>query len=82
MVRVLHSCVVGPLEPVAAGFAAELERQGYTVASASHQLGLVAHLSRWMARRRLSPADLAPAVIERYLRARRSAGYRLFDRGR
>lgn len=78
MVHVLHSCVVGPLEPVAAGFAAELERQGYTVASASHQLGLVAHLSRWMARGRLSPADLAPAVIERYLRVRRSAGYRLF----
>lgn len=78
MVRVLHSCVVGPLEPFAVGFAAELERQGYTGASASHQLGLVAHLSRWMARRRLGPAELTPAVVERYLRARRTAGYRLF----
>lgn len=78
MVLVLHSQVVGPLEPFAQGFAGELARQGYTVGAASHQLGLVAHLSRWMTRGRLGPADLTPAVIERYLRGRRTAGYRLF----
>jgi len=30
MIKVLKSLVAGPLEPYAAGFAAELERQGYT----------------------------------------------------
>jgi site-specific recombinase XerD len=78
MVHVLHSRVVGPLEPFAQGFAAELARQGYTVQSASQQLGLVAHLSRWMARRRLGPVGLTAPVVRRYVRARRAAGYRLF----
>jgi integrase/recombinase XerD len=49
MIHVLHSRVVGPLEPYAHGFAEELSRRGYTVHAASHQLGLVAHLSRWIA---------------------------------
>jgi hypothetical protein len=31
VIKVLKSVVVGPLEPYAAGFAAETERQGYTV---------------------------------------------------
>jgi len=78
MVVVLHSRVVGPLEPFAGGFAAELTRQGYTVGAASHQLGLVAHLSRWMASRWLAPVDLTAPEIERYVRARRARGYRLF----
>jgi hypothetical protein len=30
MIHVLRSFVLGPLEPYAAGFAADLERQGYT----------------------------------------------------
>lgn len=29
MIHVLRSFVVGPLEPYAAGFAADLKRQGY-----------------------------------------------------
>jgi integrase/recombinase XerD len=78
MVHVLHSQVVGPLESYADGFAAELARQGYTVHTASHQLGLVAHLSRWMARRGLDVSDLTPAVIARYVEARRKVGYRNF----
>ena len=62
MIHVLRSYVVGPLEPFAEGFAAELARQGYTVDTMRQQLGLVAHLSRWMAAGGLDVAELAPAV--------------------
>lgn len=78
MVHVLHSRVVGPLEAYAPGFAGELERLGYTVNAASHQMALIAHLSRWLTKRQLGAVDLASGVIERYLRDRRAAGYRLF----
>lgn len=44
MIKVLKSVVVGPLEPYTAGFAAELERQGYTSAVAEKQVGVAAHL--------------------------------------
>lgn len=78
MIHVLRSYVVGPLEPFAEGFAAELARQGYTVDTMRQQLGLVAHLSRWMAAGGLDVAELAPQVVERYVDARRAAGYRQF----
>jgi site-specific recombinase XerD len=39
---------------------------------------LVAHLSRWMASRRLGLVELTAPEIERYVRARRASGYRLF----
>ena len=42
------------------------------------QLGLVAHLSRWMAAGGLDVAELAPQVVERYVDARRAADYRQF----
>lgn len=67
--------VVGPLEPYAAGFAAELTRVGYTLFSARGQLGLVAHLSRWLAGEGLDASMLTPAVAAEFLVARRSAGY-------
>lgn len=78
MIHVLRSYVVGQLEPFAEGFAAELARQGYTVDTMRQQLGLVAHLSRWMAAGGLDVAELAPQVVERYVDARRAAGYRQF----
>jgi integrase/recombinase XerD len=78
MIHVLRSYVLGPLEPFAEGFAAELARQGYTVDTMRQQLGLVAHLSRWMAAGGLDVAELAPQVVERYVDARRAAGYRQF----
>ena len=78
MIHVLRSYVVGPLEPFAEGFAAELARQGYTVDTRRQQLGLVAHLSRWMAAGGLDVAELAPQVVERYVDARRAADYRQF----
>jgi hypothetical protein len=73
MVEVLRSWVVGPLELYARGFAAEFARQGYTVDTAAHQLGLVAHLSRWMASGRLDVADLtAGHAVRRDHRAKES----------
>ena len=78
MIHVLRSYVVGPLEPFAEGIAAELARQGYTVDTMRQQLGLVAHLSRGLAACGLDVAELAPQVVERYVDARRAAGYRQF----
>jgi integrase/recombinase XerD len=67
--------VVGPLEPYAAGFGAELARLGYTVFSAGGQLRLAAHLSRWLAGEGVDVAALTPAVVAEFLAARRAAGY-------
>jgi integrase/recombinase XerD len=67
----------GPLRPYAAGFAAELRWQGYTPMSAGTQLRLMAHLSRWLTGQGLDAAGLSAPVLERFLRARRGAGYRL-----
>ena len=50
---------------VAEGFAGELTRQGYTVQTSRQQLGLVAHLSRWMSEQRIGVAELTPLVVER-----------------
>ena len=44
MIKVLKSVVVGPLEPYAAGFATELERQGYTAGTAEKQVALALHI--------------------------------------
>jgi integrase/recombinase XerD len=76
MIHVLRSFVVGPLEPYAAGFAADLKRQGYTDNSAVCQLGWIAHLSRWMADQRIDAVDLAPPMIDRYLTAIHARGRR------
>jgi integrase/recombinase XerD len=40
--------MTGPLAPHAMGLAAELARLGFTEMSARGQLGLAAHLSRWL----------------------------------
>ena len=41
--------MTGPLAPYASGLAGELARLGFTEGSARGQLGLAAHLSRWLA---------------------------------
>jgi integrase/recombinase XerD len=70
--------VFGPLVPFVAGFHDELERQGYTPLGAECQLRVMAHVSRWMAGRKIGPSELTTARVEQFLRARRRAGYTLW----
>ena len=65
----------GPLAPYARGMADELARLGFTDVSARCQLGLAAHLSRWLAAAGLGTAALTVSMAEAYLAARRAAGY-------
>jgi integrase/recombinase XerD len=67
--------VTGPLERYASGFVGELARMGYTPNSAALQLGLMAHVSRWLVANDLVPEQLSAAEQERFLSARRAAGY-------
>ena len=67
--------MAGPLTPYARGFAGELARLGFTEFSARTQLGLAAHLSRWLAAAGLGTAALTTSTVEAYLAARRAAGY-------
>ena len=68
----------GPLVPFGAGFHEELERQGYTPLGAECQLRVMAHVSRWLERRRLGPGDLTSKRVDQFLRARRREGYTLW----
>ena len=70
--------VAGPLRQYAPGFAGELARLGYTSESAYGQVLVMAHLSRWLAGEGLDAAGLTPLVAERFLAARRAAGYTLY----
>lgn len=67
--------MAGPLAPFASGLAGELARLGFTDLSARCQLGLAAHLSRWLAAAGLGVDTLTSARVEEYLVARRAAGY-------
>lgn len=75
MIGVLKSRVTSPLELYTAGFAVELARLGYTANSAAAQVSVVAHLSRWMVGEHLDDVGLVEPVVERYMAARRAAGY-------
>ena len=67
--------ITGPLVPYAAGFLAELESQGYRANSASDQLRLLAHVSRWLQERSMETFDLTHEHVEEFLIARRTTGY-------
>jgi len=69
--------VTGPLTPYADGFRAELAGKGYAPGSAEFQLGLVAHLSRWLADHNLGVDELTPANVRRFFEDRRAGGYTL-----
>ena len=69
--------VSGPLAAYRDGFAEELAKRGYTAGSAQHQVGLMAHLSRWMEGRGLGAADLTPERAGEFLAVRRACGYTL-----
>lgn len=70
-----RACVAGPLEPYAAGFAAELARLGYASGSAYGQMLLMAHLSRWLFGEGLDAGGLTPQAAGRFLAERRAVGY-------
>jgi site-specific recombinase XerD len=61
----------GPLVRFASGLADELAALGYTRTSATTQLGLAAHLSRWLDTVGVGLGELTPAVIDRFLQERR-----------
>src|SRR6266511_3698509 len=75
MVKVLRSCVRGPLEPYIAGFAEGLLRQGYSRTSAAQHVCFLAHLDRWMSAEGVGLDGLSGPVIEDYLAQRRAARY-------
>jgi integrase/recombinase XerD len=64
--------VVGPLVQQAEGYRQELVRRGYTPWSATAQLRLLAHLSRWMQGEGLAPGELTDRQVGRFLDARRA----------
>jgi site-specific recombinase XerD len=68
--------VSGPLAQHAEGFRAMLAGRGYAPSSAAGQLQVMAHLSRWLTQEGRPADELAPAAVERFLRARKAAGYR------
>jgi site-specific recombinase XerD len=68
--------ISGPLAEHVDGFCAELAVQGYTRDSASIQLQLMAHVSRWLEAEGFVAEDLSPTRCGEFLRARRAAGYR------
>jgi site-specific recombinase XerD len=70
--------ISGPLVSHTAGFRAALEAQGYRHHAVGCQLYVMAHLSRWLEAEELEAADLTPDRIERFLVARREAGYTLW----
>jgi site-specific recombinase XerD len=61
--------------PYAEGFRLELARLGYTAGSAELQLGLVAHLSRWLADQGLRVGELTPERTKQFFDVRRRSGY-------
>jgi site-specific recombinase XerD len=68
--------VSDPLAVFVSGFAGELAQQGYTPNSRCFQLRLLAHLSHWLLDQGLNARDLRATEVDRYLCARRAAGYR------
>jgi len=63
--------LVGPLAPLAGALKGEFARLGYTTSSATAQLELAAHLSRWLQAEGLGTDALTGPVIERFLDTRR-----------
>lgn len=62
--------VTGPLEPYASGYWRELDRQGYSTWTAVSYLYSFARVSRWLAERALTAADLDAECVGRFLAER------------
>jgi integrase/recombinase XerD len=70
--------VVGPLAAYRVGFGRELSGQGYTPGSASLQLLLMAHVSRWLVAQGLTAGDFTPVRVGEFSRR---AGWVAIRRG-
>src|SRR5512144_1017743 len=70
--------VVEPLARYAPGFCGELAQRGWARGTAVHQLELMGCLARWMAAEDVVAGGLTCEVVERFLRWRRTSGYRQF----
>ena len=67
--------VSGPLAEHASGFERWLAAKGFSAQGAWHRVWQFDHLSRWLEREGLRADQLTPARLERFLAARRAAGY-------
>jgi integrase/recombinase XerD len=67
--------ISGPLASHVEALWSRLAARGYTALSIANVARVMAHLSRWLDRERLSPADLTTHEIDRFLQHRRRAGY-------
>lgn len=68
--------VTGPLAAHAEGFRGRLADLGYTQRTARDHVYVLVHLSRWLSEEGLEPAELTALALERFVAARRAAGYR------
>ena len=73
--RVPVVAVYGPLAGLRDQFGEALTAAGYTPLSAANQLRLMAHVSRWMASESVAVGELTDEAVDRFLAARREAGY-------
>ena len=67
--------VSGPLAEHGSGFERWLAAKGFSAQGAWHRVWQFDHLSRWLEREGLRPDQLTPARLERFVAARRAAGY-------
>jgi integrase/recombinase XerD len=67
--------VSGPLAPYAAGYRPWMLERGYAPRSVVNRQELLGQLSRWLEAEGLSPDELTPEQVERFLKPRRAAGY-------
>lgn len=74
--KVVNAFVPGPLEQYAPGFREWLLDKGYTPLGTVPKLQLMAHVSRWLERERLTAAGLTEQEAGRFLAARHAAGTR------
>lgn len=65
----------GPLAAYAAGYRSWLAGRGYSCWTVGHRLGQLELLSRWLEREGLRLDELTPGQAERFLAARRAAGF-------
>jgi integrase/recombinase XerD len=68
--------VAGPLASYAVGYKLWLEERGFSGSGVSHRMWQFDHLSRWLVTAGLDPGELTGEHAERFLTARRAAGYR------